>query len=129
VHARAAELDHARAQRAQPGQIELGVAVQPADPTRRGGRQHAVGADHRAGFAVVGGRAHQQVLAERVEHVDVVPRRRALRHAQPSAHFFDEDEVPQALRLANVFFIASPNHIQPSLLDRTDRRECFAPMK
>jgi hypothetical protein len=25
--------------------------------------------------------------------------------------------VPQALRLANVLFIASPNHIQPVLLD------------
>ncbi len=57
------------------------------------------------------------MLAERVEHVDVVAGGCALRHAQARAHLLDEDEMPQALRLANVFFIASPNHIQPVLLD------------
>jgi hypothetical protein len=63
------------------------------------------------GFAC---RPHQQVFAERIEHVDVMPRGRAMRHAQASDHFFGKDQVPQLLRLANVSFIASPNHFKPS---------------
>ena len=94
MHAGAAELDHSGAQRAQPGQVELGFAVQPADAARGCRRQHAISADHRAGLSVAAGGAHQQVLAERIEHVDVVAGRRALRHAQTCAHFLDEDEVP-----------------------------------
>jgi hypothetical protein len=57
------------------------------------------------------------VLAERVEHVDIVPCGRAVRHAQACAHFLGEDQVPQALRLANFVFIACPNNFQLSSID------------
>jgi hypothetical protein len=63
------------------------------------------------GFAC---RSHQQVLTERIEHVDVMPCWRTVRHAQASSHFLGKDQVPQLLRLANVSFIASPNHFKPS---------------
>jgi len=53
------------------------------------------------------------VLAKRVEHVDVVARRRPLRHAQARAHFLGEDQVPQALSLPNFIFMTSPNHFKP----------------
>jgi hypothetical protein len=37
-----------------------------------------------------------------------------MRHAQASAHFLGKDQMPQLLRLANVSFIASPNHFKAS---------------
>jgi hypothetical protein len=58
--------------------------------------------------------ADQQVLAERIEQIDVVPDRRARRHRQARSHLFREDEVSQLLRLADFVLIARPGHIEAS---------------
>ena len=114
VHAGATQLDHLVAHRAQAGQVELGFAVQATDALGRFGRQHTVGADDLAGLArgLVGGQAHQQVLAVRIEQVDVVAFRAADGHVQARPHLLGEDRVPQALGCANILFSASPNDLQ-----------------
>jgi len=84
---------------------------------------------NRSGFAVVAVGAHQQVLAEGIEHVDVVAGRRTcgtLRRAPISS---TETRLPKRCGLANVFFIASPNHIQPVLLDAAAGPKRFAAVK
>ena len=68
------------------------------------------------GFAFEARSAHQQMFAIRVEHVDVVAFRRTSWQRQARAHLLGEDKVPQLLSFANVLFIASPNHIKPSLV-------------
>jgi hypothetical protein len=59
-------------------------------------------------------RAHQQVFAEGVEEIDVVPGGRTDRHAQARAHLIDEDLVPQALGLADFVLRARPTHVEAS---------------
>jgi hypothetical protein len=105
VHTAAPQLDHARSQRAQAGQIELGVAVGAAHPFGLGRRQHAVGADDRA----VSTFAHQQVLAEIVKEIDVVARHG---HGQARAHLARKHLEAQPLGQPHLVLVPGPGHRQ-----------------
>ena len=59
-------------------------------------------------------RAHEQVLAEGIEEVDVMTGGRTGGHAQPRAHLVDEDLVPQALGLPDLVLRARPTHMEAS---------------
>jgi hypothetical protein len=67
--------------------------------------------------------AHQQVLAEVVEQVDVMA---GQRRVQAGAHFAREDGVPQALCRADFVLVRGPGHrdasrVQPELRFAVDR--------
>ena len=112
VDARASQLDHPGAQRAQASQIELGFAVEPADAPGGGRRENAVRADHRSWIGIEADGAHQQMFAVRIEQVDVVPGGRSGRHHEARPHLLSKHEVSQLLSLSNIIVIASPNHFE-----------------
>jgi len=99
VHAGAADLDQAGADRVERGQVELALGVQPSGDRRALRRQQPVCADDLSGRLL----AHQQVVAVRVEGVDVVSR---LRGGQQGAHLSGEDLVAQPLRGTHVGLVA-----------------------
>ncbi len=91
----------------QARQIELALRVQAADTRRLMRRQHAIGADDLQRVEI----AHEQVIAVRVERIDVEARRAA--HVR--AHFLGEHTVAQPLRFAQLVFGARPCGTQAEL--------------
>ncbi len=99
VDAGAAHLDESGADYGERAEVELALGVEPAGDRRPLGRQQPVGADDLTGRRV----ADEQVVAVRVEGVDVEPR---LRGGQQGAHLRGEDVVAQPLRGPDVGFVA-----------------------
>ena len=110
-----AQFDQAVTHLAQPREVELGVAVGAADAPCLRGREHAVGADDLArGFV-----AHQQVLAEVVEQVDVVA---GHGRGKACAHFAGKHFVAQALGGADFILVARPADFDAGGVLRGPRR-------
>lgn len=98
VHAGPADLDQAGTDRVQRGQVELALRVQPSGDRGALRREQPVGADDLPDQRV----ADQQVVAVRVERVDVVA---GLRAGQQGAHLPGEHVVPQSLRGPHVLLV------------------------
>ncbi len=98
MHTGAADLDEFRPDPAEGGQIELALGVQPPGDRRTLRRQQPVGADDLAGRLLT----DEQVVAVRVERVDVEAR---LRAGQQGAQLPGEDVVPQPLRGTHVLLV------------------------
>ncbi|EKD96694.1 MAG: hypothetical protein ACD_23C01328G0001 [uncultured bacterium] len=68
MHAATAQLNHAGAQTAQPGQVKLIVAVGAPHPLRLRRGEHAIGANHLLAWHI----AHQEMLTVVVKQIDIV---------------------------------------------------------
>ncbi|EPJ39382.1 putative protein TPRXL [Streptomyces afghaniensis 772] len=98
VHAGAADLDELGPDRGEGAQVELALGVQASGDRRALRRQQPVGADDLAGRLLT----DEQVVAVRVERVDVQP---GLRAGQQGAQLPGEDVVPQPLRGTHVLLV------------------------
>jgi hypothetical protein len=101
VDTAATELDHAAAQAARSREVKFEVGVKAPHPGCLLRREHTVGPDDRAAFAI----AHQQVFAVIVKQVDVMARQRA---RQPRAHLAGKNLMAQTLRLPHLVLMARP---------------------
>ncbi len=99
VDAGAADLDEARADRVEGGEVELALRVEPSGDGGALGRQQPVGADHLPGDRV----ADEEVVAVGVEGVDV---QAGLGAGQVGAHLPGEDVVPQPLRGTHIVLVS-----------------------
>src|SRR5262249_46862445 len=103
--ARPTDLDHAAAQAEQARQVELALGIEATGPGDALGRQHAVRPDDLA----VGGVAHQEMIAERIEGVRVEARLRGL---DACAELLDEHLPAKPLRGAHVVLRAGQRHYE-----------------
>ena len=106
VDATAPEFDHALAQAAQSGEVELGVGIGAPYPPGLRGCQHPVGSHHFPRVLV----AYQEMLAIIVEEVHIVARMgKAQRNVQSGAHFMREHLITQALCRTNLIQMLGPH--------------------